>query len=265
MTTDLINYSHLDKAVVPAGAALIREIFRGDMRRVEMPVVRSNAEADKLLKLMEQQALEKDGHKRAMGATAALLKYAQKMIERAETIIEAQEGRIKQLEDMATSDELTGLKNRRGFFEAFIREIERCDRELSQGGLLILIDLDNFKAVNDTYGHLAGDACLRLVARTLSHEIRAMDVAARLGGDEFVILLSNTSKEQAAGRAQNLAWQLNHLSLAWHGEEIPIRASLGLRPFAAGDQANQIFNAADIALYADKNAKPKKERRSAST
>src|SRR6185295_9638211 len=149
-----------------------------------------------------------------------------------------------------TTDELTGIRNRRGFHESFVRELDRCDRGQSGGGLLVLIDLDNFKAINDTYGHAAGDAALRLVAQTLAGEIRLMDTAARLGGDEFVLLLSNTTKGEAAGRAQRLGQLLNNLALAWQGDIIPVRASLGLRAYAKGDKTESVFSAADSQLYA---------------
>lgn len=267
MTTDLVKYRELDKARAAAGVMLFRQIFGATqparhVRGFEAPADNS-AEVQKLMALLDQQALEKDGINRCMSATVALLKYAHKMIERAEETIRAQEGRILQLEGLATTDELTGLKNRRGFYETFMSELDKCERGHSKGGLLILIDLDNFKTINDTYGHAAGDCCLRLVARTLANEIRVMDAAARLGGDEFVLLLSNTSKECAAGRAQDLAWQLGNLSVAWYGEVIPVRASLGLRPYAAGDRPEQIFSAADIALYASKRNRKRKEEQQA--
>lgn len=199
---------------------------------------------------------------RIMNATFALLKQARLMLDEAEAKIQAQDERISYLEDLATSDELTGLKNRRGFLEVFMQELDRCKRGLSCGGLLVLIDLDNFKSVNDTFGHLAGDACLRLVGRTLDNEIRQMDIAARLGGDEFVLLLSNTTKAQAARRAQELAWRLNNLSVAWYGEEIPVQASLGLRDYGAKDTISKIFNDADMRLYANKQRKNRKSRSS---
>ncbi len=201
---------------------------------------------------LEQHAREKDGWERSMSATMALLKQAHGMIEHAEDVIFHQEKRIRELEKVATTDELTGMLNRRGFYDAFTGDIERCNRGLIKGGLLVLIDLDNFKNINDTYGHLAGDAALRLVGRTLKNEIRAMDAAARLGGDEFVLLLSHTTKGDAASRAQNIGWKLNNLSLAWNGEEIPVRASLGLKGFGPGDTAEIIFNAADEGLYEQK-------------
>jgi diguanylate cyclase (GGDEF)-like protein len=167
-------------------------------------------------------------------------------------VILHQKDRIAHLEDLATTDELTGIKNRRGFHEALARELDRCVRGQSESGLLIMIDLDNFKTVNDTHGHQAGDAVLRLVAHTLSGEIRAMDVAARLGGDEFVLMFAHTTKTAAAGRIQRLGQRLNNLSLAWQGDVIPVRASLGLRGYGKGDKLDVIFRDADSALYASK-------------
>ncbi len=205
------------------------------------------------------QALQEDGWKRTFAAVIALLRHAHTMIENAEDTIRKQEQRIAHLEGLTTTDELTGIRNRRGFYEIFIRELDRCERGQSEGGLMVLIDLDNFKAINDTHGHAAGDACLRLVARTLASEIRLMDTAARLGGDEFVLLLANTTKQEAAGRAQRLGKQLNNLSLAWHGEIIPIHASLGLRSYARGDSAAAIFSDADTQMYACKRERHRKE------
>src|SRR5690606_6034710 len=120
---------------------------------------------------------------------------------------------------------------------------------------------DNFKAINDTYGHQAGDAALKLVAATLAADIRAMDTAARLGGDEFVLLLANTDRARAAARARDLVGKLHSLSLIWFGTEIPIRASLGLREYAKGDTPARIFGDADAAMYESKrvNKQPCKE------
>lgn len=205
-----------------------------------------------LLEALEQHAREKEGWERSMGATLALLKQAHDMIEQSEQVIFDQQNRIRQLEKVAITDELTGILNRRGFYDAFTGEIERCNRGLVKGGVLVVIDLDNFKNINDTHGHAAGDAALRLVARMLQNEIRAMDAAARLGGDEFVLLLSHATKLDATDRAQNIGCKLNNLSLAWNGHEIPVRASLGLKEFGAGDTVHKVFNAADAGLYQQK-------------
>jgi diguanylate cyclase (GGDEF)-like protein len=187
----------------------------------------------------------------------AHLKHTQDMIRLAEKQIAAQQARISLLEDLATTDDLTGIKNRRGFYEAFLRELECCRRGSSNGGLLVMIDLDNFKAVNDTYGHLAGDAVLKLVARTLIGEIRRTDIAARLGGDEFVLLLSNTTIGDSTARAQAIGWQMNNLSLAWDGHIIPVQASLGVKPFADGDEPEDVLSSTDGMLYAMKAERKK--------
>lgn len=202
----------------------------------------------------DQRDLERDGWWRTMSASIALIRCAQLRLSAAEAKLAAQEKRITQLEQQVTIDELTGLMNRRGFFDAFVRETDRMKRGHNGGGLLILVDLDNFKMINDTYGHQAGDAALRLVAKTLTANSRAMDACARFGGDEFVLLLVNTERDRALVRAQNLIKQLNSLSLVWYGAELPIRASLGLKDYTLADSIEDMFGAADDRLYASKRS-----------
>jgi len=117
---------------------------------------------------------------------------------------------------------------------------------------LVVIDLDSFKAINDTYGHQAGDECLKLVAKILAHEIRVMDTASRLGGDEFVLLMTDSTPELLLTRVQNIAWKLNHLTLSWNGQNIAIHASVGMKPYMKGDTAEAIFAEADKSMYIDK-------------
>lgn len=124
---------------------------------------------------------------RTQSATMALLKHAYQKIDDAELELARQEERIQTLEKLASTDELTGLYNRRGFVSEFERDMSRMKRHEEEGGLLILFDLNKFKEINDTHGHLAGDKCLQLVGRTLMKMIRNTDTAARLGGDEFVM------------------------------------------------------------------------------
>jgi len=187
-------------------------------------------------------------------ATVALdmLKDSHVALDEANRQITLQRGRIEQLEALATTDELTGLVNRRGFVDSFERELDRTTRGLTKGGLLLMIDLDNFKNINDAHGHAAGDAALRLVAETLKGAIRRMDLAGRLGGDEFVLLFSNADVMAAVDRAQHLAIRLNSLVLRWQGERIPVRASIGMRPYASGDNADGVMHGADSSMYAVK-------------
>jgi diguanylate cyclase (GGDEF)-like protein len=254
MTTDIIKFREVEKQAVKRLSMALASFTGGESVRSDFALQAPAGDAHALFEMLDQHKLDQDGMHRCMSAAVALLKHAHEMLDKADGVIAEQEEKIHRLETVSSSDELTGLKNRRGFFEAFSQDLDRCNRGLTKGGLLVLVDLDSFKAINDTYGHQAGDAALRLVARTLEAQIRIMDVAARLGGDEFVLLLSNTTKNDAAARAQDLAWQLNHLTLVWNGEEIPVRASIGLRSFKAGDGADKIFNDADIQLYANKRA-----------
>ena len=194
----------------------------------------------------------KDGLWRLLSATMTILNHTHAELERTQDKISDLEHRVAHLERLASTDDMTGLKNRRGFDEAFAQELDRVNRGISQGGVLVLLDLDNFKIINDTYSHLAGDACLRLVARTIEGEVRVMDTAARLGGDEFVIMLSNTTQEKVLERIQTLIRQLNNLSLIWQGTEIALRASIGIKEYGKGESSDDIYRAADHAMYRDK-------------
>ncbi len=210
-------------------------------------------EADKVFHYLERHDVQKESWWKSMGSTLALLKQAHRIILQSEKRIKEQKLRITKLEELSNTDELTTIKNRRGFMHEFDRELDRVNRDKSQGGLLIMIDLDNFKSINDAYGHDAGDNALKLVASTLNNDIRKMDVAGRLGGDEFVILFVNTDRKQALERAQFLIKKLNNLSFVWQGEEIAVHASLGLKDYKKGSKAEHIFHAADVSMYKNKN------------
>ena len=189
---------------------------------------------------------------RVLGATMALLSQAQNDLEASAKQIQSLKSQLKELEKVATTDLLTGLKNRRGFEDHFARELDRTRRGKSIGGVLVVIDLDSFKAINDTFGHQAGDACLQLVANVLSDEIRVMDTASRLGGDEFVLLMTDSTQELLLTRVQNIAWKLNHLVLTWKGKQIAINASVGMKPYCKDDSAEAVFAEADQSMYLNK-------------
>jgi diguanylate cyclase (GGDEF)-like protein/PAS domain S-box-containing protein len=166
----------------------------------------------------------------------------------------------ERLEALAIEDGLTGLANRRRFDERLDEEWRRAVRERTSLGLL-MIDLDHFKKYNDLYGHLAGDECLRSVARVLAAEAqRATDLAARFGGEEFVILLPNTDAAGCARIGERVRRALDEAALP-HALNRPsgrVTVSLGgavCRP--ADDRAAEptsLIDAADHALYAAKNS-----------
>jgi diguanylate cyclase (GGDEF)-like protein len=154
------------------------------------------------------------------------------------------------VERQAVTDALTGLANRRQFYEVLGREYERAQR-FGTPLSLILLDIDDFKQINDTRGHLAGDAVLHGVAATLAELIREIDMAARYGGEEFAILLPQTAQDGAAQLAERLRREIATRPIRFGPDEIEgITASFGV---AAGpeDSMTQIdlIASADAALY----------------
>ena len=194
---------------------------------------------------------------RTQSATMALLKHAQRQIDDAEERINEQNSRITALENLAMTDELTGLLNRRGLQMEFARDMSRIQRNKGHGGIFVLIDLDKFKKINDTYGHLAGDACLKLIGELLQDSIRGLDIASRLGGDEFAVILTDTAPRKALRKALWIKEKLNSLELNWKGTIIPLGASMGVEAYYEVQSFEDIYNAADTALYADKQIRRK--------
>lgn len=192
---------------------------------------------------------------RTQSTTIALLKQAYDQIETAERRMAEYESRIRQLEDLAETDPLTGLMNRRGFERLFEQELSRIRRHQSPGALFVLIDLDRFKPLNDLYGHQAGDACLRLVAEHLMKSIRLADGAARFGGDEFALLLTNADPERALVRVQQVRETLNTMHLTWEGDDLCFGASIGSEPVVATSTYDTAYQTTDRALYVDKKAR----------
>ncbi len=172
-------------------------------------------------------------------------------LRQAEIVIRAQEDRIRTLEAIAQSDELTGLANRRGFASAFERELSLARRDSGCSGILVMIDLDAFKTINDKWGHQAGDAYLCSVAGVLKESVRVSDTVARLGGDEFALLLTRMDEQTGAKRLAKLEQAFNKRALVLH-ERIPLRASFGFAPYSGTQTAESVMHAADVRLYAHK-------------
>lgn len=193
-----------------------------------------------------------DGWWRTQSATMALLKHAYHLIGLSEQRIAEQDRRIRQLEDLAATDALTGLMNRRGFEKFFEHELGRIRRGHSPGALMVLVDLDRFKPINDLYGHLAGDYCLQQVSKKLLESIRMLDGAARIGGDEFALLLTQFEPEKSTFDIQKLRRNLNEITVNWHGRQLSFGASIGVEVVTANSEYPNVYKAADTALYADK-------------
>ena len=153
----------------------------------------------------------------------------------------------------ASHDALTGLGNRKLFEQQATKLMQA--RPESLPAALVMIDLDRFKPVNDTAGHAAGDAMLKLVASAITSKIRGSDLAVRLGGDEFAILLQNCPPEAALRVAENVRTAIADKVLTWGGHELRVGASLGVTPLADSTASlSDWLQAADAACYEAKAA-----------
>lgn len=169
----------------------------------------------------------------------------------AEQTIAEQKAHISNLESLASTDMLTGLLNKQGFEHEITSAIERAKR-YGEKGLFAYIDLDNFKVLNDTYGHHAGDLMLLQVSTILSQSIRLTDTAARLHGDEFGLLLTNCDIIKAKERAGFIRHRLRKISLKHEGHDLSTAASMGFAVIDQNSTLDGIFKVADHAMYSNK-------------
>lgn len=160
----------------------------------------------------------------------------------------------RRLKNLAMTDALTGLPNRRAF-------IEHCQLlNQTQGALSVaILDIDHFKRVNDTYGHAAGDAVIKHLAESLTRNIRSDDMAARLGGEEFALILSNSSKEKAHQRLEQLRTDIEQAKVSFDGDKINYTVSIGAlfihdQHVAKNDIEHAVLDHADKALYEAKKS-----------
>ena len=159
-----------------------------------------------------------------------------------------------QLEHHANHDALTGLPNRRQF-EATLERVVASARLGGKTHALCYIDLDQFKLVNDTCGHIAGDELLRQVTTLLGQRLRGTDMLARLGGDEFGLILAQVAPEQALAAAEDMCALVRNFAFLWHGRRLEIGASIGLVMVTPEtDSMDVLMRHADIACYAAKHA-----------
>ncbi len=165
------------------------------------------------------------------------------------------ENRANMMEQLSITDQLTQLKNRLYFDRKFDEEWNRGSR-MDIPLSVILMDIDNFKEINDTYGHLFGDECLQLIASTISSELlRASDCVARYGGEEFIALLPNTGKDETRVIAEKLIQKISTVCSKIEDKNIQITCSIGGATTYPNYQDNKdyLIKQADIALYQAKS------------
>lgn len=157
------------------------------------------------------------------------------------------------LKELAHTDELTGLTNRRSFFEsAEIMLAEACEEEVTIS--LLVIDADYFKQLNDTYGHATGDAALQFITEQLNVSVRKTDLVCRLGGEEFAILLPGLGEEEAEKLGARILKRIASRPMFWDDKIIEMSVSCGVADTHVGYDMTPLFKAADDALYAAKTS-----------
>jgi|HubBroStandDraft_6_1064221.scaffolds.fasta_scaffold37445_3 diguanylate cyclase (GGDEF)-like protein len=157
------------------------------------------------------------------------------------------------LEELALTDPLTGLPNRRAIDDWANRQLSGAQR-YGFSFLVVLADLDHFKAVNDTYGHEAGDSVLRKFSEILKANSRRSDMCGRIGGEEFLLILTHTTQENAKGVIERIRRQLETTKFDFGGGSLTVTASFGLAGFEGAQPAdfNRLVIQADAALYSAK-------------
>jgi two-component system cell cycle response regulator len=181
----------------------------------------------------------------------ARIRAAKRIIDLQNQLLEAQE----RLRIQATHDALTGIWNRRAIFEALARELDRAERQEIPVAV-VLIDLDHFKKVNDSHGHLVGDEVLRETAQRIRGAVRSYDAVGRYGGEEFLVVAPECDTQRAMDLAERIRLLLLQTPIETSGLAIPVTLSLGVVHLEKGSkiEINRVLSAADQALYRAKSS-----------
>src|SRR5712691_8846977 len=174
------------------------------------------------------------------------------LIKRLRRQLAEKQGHSELLRNLAMVDPLTGLYNRRFAEQRLAAEVARSERR-GHPLTVLMLDLNNFKEINDTYGHPAGDQVLQEFASRLNKVIRGSDLAVRLGGDEFLVVLPECTLDQL----QLVLDRLSSFELDWQEQKIPVVFSAGWTDYEMGDRPEEMLARADEALYTSKRATKK--------
>ncbi len=163
------------------------------------------------------------------------------------------EARVEELDRLANMDSLVPVANRRGLIAQLDMMIARFERHGTPAALLF-VDVDGLKALNDAFGHAAGDAALIHLTEMMVASVRQTDMVARIGGDEFVILLDHADEGSACDTAARLADRVAGCEFCFEGKCLPLSIAIGFTYLQAGDSAVAVLDRADEAMYREKDA-----------
>jgi diguanylate cyclase (GGDEF)-like protein len=187
------------------------------------------------------------------GQRRAVVARAEEIARAAGRVMRGQAARIRMLEHLADTDALTGLLNRRGLATRLSERLAEARRHNEQG-VVLFVDMDGLKRINDRYGHAAGDAAIRMVGEGLRAHVRAHDSVGRIGGDEFAVLMSRIGHETGLASAARIGRAIGRLTLVHEGEAVPLSVSIGLAPFSGAEEPEELLSRADSAMYRKKRA-----------
>ena len=185
--------------------------------------------------------------------TASSEKALQGRLEKLERESSELRSRMVEAHHLALLDTVTGLPNRLAYEERMEQEFARWKR-FGAPLTLMVWDVDDFKSINDRFGHQAGDRALRVIAQSLKARLRETDFIARFGGEEFVTLLCGTEGEEAIKVAEQMRQSVNENGFHSHGKPVPVTISCGIATFRTSDNFDSVFSRADKALYEAKRA-----------
>lgn len=189
----------------------------------------------------------------ALGQTRALhtadeVAIARRQVVTAEQRIEQLKSELELVNKLVREDQLTGALNRRGLDDAMVREAARAERN-GTPLCIALIDIDNFKKINDSFGHQVGDIVLVHLVAIIEETIRSNDLIGRYGGEEFLLLLPDSRIDEATAVTARLQRELARKPIAWGKQQLLVTFSAGLAARRAGESEAACINRADQALY----------------
>jgi len=260
---DMTRYLAGERDEADAGAteghrldAQVREEMRllGEKTQAATDLASLQAEVDERLSVIDRHF--RDFREREDARLSAYRERAERMhdrVEQLESQASSLQDSLRREHELALTDGLTGLPNRLAY-DRRVADVERQVRE--EGGVACVgaFDIDHFKAINDTYGHAAGDAVLRIVGQTLARELDGRAFVARYGGEEFVVLFSDMGPDDAEELARRLCATVEKLAFHASSKPVTVTMSGGLTRFTAAERAAAVFDRADRALYAAKRA-----------
>jgi len=228
--------------VLPYHFATFRAVEFGMMLDVTLLAM---ALADRYNLMHQERDLVEARYRDSLAQTKQTLE--REVAERTRELREAKE----RAENLARTDELTGINNRRAFYDCGMREVEVAQRHGHSISLLML-DLDHFKTINDDHGHAAGDALLVAVSDIIRQGVRGTDILGRIGGEEFAIVLPHTRLDAARELAEKLRRRIAEWKLPYDGVQLAVTASIGVAERRDGEHLDALISRADGALYTAK-------------